>query len=118
MKILRQRWVRRIFSLCTGLMFLNMSFLMSGISFLSPENRQMIENVGKLVLNEEEKDSHGSETGTHDKTFDCFGEDIHTQQSSLFLIAHKLQHPTNDLLLHDGHAENVSPPPEFQQRPA
>ncbi len=76
MKILRQPWARRIFSLCTGLLFLNMSFLLSGISFLNPENRQMIENVGKLVLNEEEKDSH------------------------------------------DGHAEHVSPPPEFQQRPA
>ena len=115
MKILRQQWVRRIFSLCTGLMFLNITFLISGVSLLNPEDRQMIENVGKLVLNEEEKDAHGSQTGAHEKALVCLYEDVHMRQSSLFLIAEKLHHPTGDLLLHDGHAENVSPPPEFRE---
>lgn len=113
MKILRQQWARRIFSLFTGLMFLNMSFLLSGISLLYPDDRQMIENVGKLVLNEEEKDAHGSETGAHEKTFACFQEDLHMRASSLFLIAEKLHHPAEDLALRDGHSENFSPPPEF-----
>jgi hypothetical protein len=99
-------------------MFLNMSFLLSGVSLLCPENRQMIESVSKLMLNEEEKDSHGSETGTPDKKFDCFGADIHIQPSSLFLITDKLHHPADNLLLHDGHAQNASPPPEFRERPA
>lgn len=114
MKILRQQWTRRIFSLFTGLMFLNMSFLLSGISLLSPQDRQMIENASKLVLNEEEKDAHGSQAGAHEKTFACHGEDTHMRQSSLFLIAEKLHQPAEDLLLHDGHAKNFSPPPEVR----
>lgn len=112
MKILRNRTATRIFSLFTGLMFLNMSFFLTGISILSPEDKQLIENVGKLVLNEEEKDAHGTGTDTPLKVFPLLADGVMMRHSSLFLIAGKLHHDRELLLLHDGHAENFSPPPE------
>ncbi len=112
MKLLRNQTATGIFSLFTGLMFLNMSFFLSGISILYPEEKQLIENVGKLVVNEEERDAHGSGTDTPVKVFPLLTDGVVMWHSSLFLIAEKLHHELEDLLLHDGHAEYFSPPPE------
>lgn len=113
MRILRNRAATRIFSLFTGLMFLNMSFLLSGMSILNPEDKQLIENVRKVVLNEEERDAHGAGTDVPVKVFPLLADDVIMRHSSLFLIAAKLHHDGDVLLLHDGHAENFSPPPEI-----
>jgi hypothetical protein len=104
---------RRLFSLFAGVMFLNLSFFLSGISLLYPDNKQMVENVAKLVINEEEKDTHGSETDRDAKVFPLF----HDHMGHLYdarCVSEKLHPEMNDPSLPDGHAENFSPPPEFQ----
>ena len=114
MRLLRNPTVRRIFSVFTAVMFLNLSLFLSGISLLYPDNKQMVENVSKVVLNEEEKDSHGTETGSDEKAFPWFHEHFNAQQQAPYLITEKLHPESEDPSLPDGHSENFSPPPEFQ----
>ena len=114
MRILRNTTARRLFSLFTGLMFLNLSFFLSGISLLYPDNKQMVENVAKLVLNEEEKDTHGSESDKDAKGFPLFHEHLRHLHPTQCLMSEKLHPEAEDPSLSDGHSENFSPPPEFR----
>lgn len=113
MEILRNRTAIRIFSLSTVVIFLNMSFFLAGISLLTPENRQIIENVGNIVLNEEEREGHNSGTEVEAKLFPLFSDDVLLSHFSLFLTAEKLQRRAESAWLRDGHSENFSPPPDI-----
>ena len=86
MKFYRKQTVTRIFSLLTGLIFLNMSFFLAEVCLLDLKDRQMIENVCNLVLIagvEEERDAHSS-GDTPLKMFSMASE-LSLHHSSLFL---------------------------------
>lgn len=62
MEIIRTNIISRMVSLLTGLIFLNMSFVMVEVSVLKlDKDRQMIESIAKLIAgtNEEETDAFG-----------------------------------------------------------
>lgn len=115
MKIYRNQTTTRIFSLLTGVIFLNMSFFLAEVCLLEFKDKQMIENVCNLVLNgglEEERDAHTSGSDVPLKMFSMSGE-LSLHHSSLFLIAAKIHRDCEDHYLHADHSEIFSPPPEF-----
>ncbi|MBT1686548.1 hypothetical protein [Dawidia soli] len=63
MKVFRNQVVRRLATLFTGVVFLNMSFFLAEVSALKlTQNKKMVENIAKLVAgaaSEEEKDVFG-----------------------------------------------------------
>ncbi len=117
MTICRNRTVIRIFSLFTGVIFLNMSFFLAEVCMLDIKDRQMIENVANLVINgglEEERDAHSSGGDIPLKVFSIVsGLSLH--HSSLFLIASRSHREQEDHYLHADHSQIFSPPPEGQQ---
>ncbi len=116
MKISGNKTFLRIFSLFTGIVFLNMSFFLAEVCMLDLKDKQMIENVCNLILNgglEEERDGHGSGTDVPIKIFSLASGDLMLHHSSLFLIAVKMHQEMEDHYLHADHSEIFSPPPEF-----
>lgn len=114
MRIYRNQTVTRIFSLFTGVIFLNMSFFLAEVSMLELKDRQMIENICFLVLNgglEEERDAHGSGADIPLKMFSVGGE-LSLRHASLFLIAARVHRDSEDHYLHADHSETFSPPPD------
>lgn len=112
----RQKIAVRIFSLFTGVIFLNMSFFLAEMCMLDLEDEEMIENVCNLVINggmEEERDAHTSGSDVPIKVFSINSVDLLLRHSSLFLIATKVHQENEDHYLHADHSEIVSPPPEF-----
>lgn len=107
--------ITRIFSLLTGVVFLNMSFFLAEVCLLDIKDARMIENVRNLVLNgglEEERDAHSSGSDVALKMFSmATGLSLH--HSSVFLIASKIHQDSEDNYLHADHSEIFSPPPEF-----
>lgn len=113
MKFYRKQTVTRIFSLVTGLIFLNMSFFLAEVCLLELKDKQMIENVRNLVLNagvEEERDAHSSGDAPL-KMFSIAGE-LSLHHSSLFLIASRTHRDAEENYLHADHSKIFSPPPE------
>jgi hypothetical protein len=115
MKVIRYQPITRIFSLLTGVIFLNMSFFLVEVGVLDLKDKEMIENVCKLVLNgglEEERDGHGGGSDAPVKLLTFLNGDALLHHSSLFLIAAKIYQDSEDLYLHANHSEKYSPPPE------
>lgn len=115
MMSLRNGTVARIFSLFTGLVFLNMSFFLAEVCLLNFKDKDMVENICNLVLNgglEEERDGHGVGKDIPAKAF-TLSANLLLWHSSLFLIATKVHQESEDLYLHADHSEIISPPPEF-----
>lgn len=118
MKIFRNQTGTRIFSLITGVVFLNMSFFLAEVCMLEITDKQMIENVCNLVLNgglEEERDAHSGGSSGGDvalKMFSLTGDHLLLRHSSLFLIASKMQQDSEDHYRHTNHSQIFSPPPE------
>lgn len=116
MNALRNQAAARIFSLFTGVIFLNMSFFLAEVCMLEFNDDQMVENVCQLVLNagfEEERDSHSS--GSPDSALKVFGmtaDALLSRHSSLFLIANKMHQEFEDHYVPADHSEKFSPPPE------
>lgn len=116
MNMLRNQTTTRIFSLFTGVIFLNMSFFLAEVCMLDLKDRQMIENICQLVLNggfEEERDAHSSPSDAPLKVFSLVSADLLLRHSSLFLIASKMHQDSEDHYLHADHSETFSPPPEI-----
>lgn len=117
MTIYRDQTITRIFSLLTGVIFLNMSFFLVEISLLDIKDPRMIENVCNLVLNgglEEERDVHSTGGEVPVSVFSAASE-LSLRHSSVFLIASKIHRDSEDNYLHADHSEIFSPPPEFRQ---
>lgn len=115
MQMLRNHAVVRIFSLVTGLIFLNMSFFLAEVCMLNLKDKQMIENVCNLVINagmEEERDAHSTGADVSLKEIPFVAESLLLKHSSLFLIASKIHHEFEDHYLHADHSIKFSPPPE------
>lgn len=115
MKTLRNQTTTRVFSLFTGIIFLNMSFFLAEVCMLDIKDTQMIENICQLILNagvEEERDGHSSPTDAPLKVFSLLSEALLLRHSSLFLIASKMHEEFEDHYLHADHSQIFSPPPE------
>lgn len=119
MKIFRNQTGTRIFSLITGVVFLNMSFFLAEVCMLEIRDRQMIENICNLVLNgglEEERDAHSGGSSGSDvslKMFSLAGDHLLLHHSSLFLIASRMQQDADDHYRHANHSQIFSPPPDL-----
>ena len=116
MKMFRKSAITRIFSLVTGVIFLNMSFFLAEMCMLDLTDRQMVENVCNLVINgglEEERDAHANGGDIPVKEFSMASDDLLLRHTSLFLIASKIHQDCEDHYLHADHSETFSPPPEF-----
>gem|GEM_PF-1173975 len=116
MKPFRSHTVLKLFSLFTGVIFLNMGFFLAEVSMLDFKDKEMIENVRNLVVTgglEEERDSHSSGSDIPIKVFSLTSADLLLHHSSLFLIATRLHGDSEDHYLHADHSEIVSPPPEL-----
>ena len=115
MKVFRnKKGLVRAFSLFTGAIFLNMSFFLAEVRLLKITDKDIIENVCKLVLNgglEEERDAH---SGGSDAPVNVFSpaNDLHMWRSSLFLIGGKSHLDPAEHYLHADHSTIFSPPPE------
>ncbi len=121
MKLFSRNLFTKLFSLFTGVIFLNMSFFLAEVCLLDFQDKQMIENVSKLILNgglEEERDTHGASGLGADafKVLSIGSDDLLLRHSSLFLIAARTHSDNEDHYLHADYSEIVSPPPEFTVR--
>lgn len=115
MIMLKHKTGLRIFTLLTGIIFLNMSFFLAEVCMLDIKDKQMIENVANLVLNgglEEERDSHTTGGDAPIKMFSPGGA-LMLHHSSLFLIASKTYLEWIDHYLHADHSQKFSPPPDL-----
>ena len=116
MFIFRNQTATRLFSLVTGVIFLNMSFFLAEVCMLDLKDKQMIENVSNLVINgglEEERDAHTPGGDAPVKIYSITSGDLLMRHSSLFLIASRMHQESIDHYLHADHSEKFSPPPEF-----
>lgn len=124
MKLFGRNVFTKIFALATGLIFLNMSFFLAEVCLLDFQDKEMIENVSKLILNgglEEERDTHGATSGPGVDAFKVLsleGDSLLLKHSSLFLIAARTHSDNEDHYRHADHSEIVSPPPEYSVRVA
>lgn len=115
MNNLRQRAISRIFSLLTGVVFLNMSFFLAEVCLLDIQDKQMIENVAQLILNgglEEERDGHATTVDGGLKVFSLVSDALMLRHSSLFLIASRVHQEFIDHYTPSDHSEKFTPPPE------
>lgn len=106
----------RIFSLVTGVIFLNMSFFLAEVCMLNLKDKQMIKNVSNLVINgglEEERDAHTPGSDAPLKIYSVSSGDLLMRHSSLSLIASRMHHEFIVHYLHADHSEKFSPPPEL-----
>ncbi|MGC1241946.1 MAG: hypothetical protein WA874_10165 [Chryseosolibacter sp.] len=116
MEFFRKKTITRIFSLFTGVIFLNMSFFLAEVCMLDLKDKQMIENVCNLVINagmEEERDAHSTGADVSMKEIPFMAAGLLFKHSSLFLIACKVHVEFEDHYLHADHSIKFSPPPDL-----
>jgi hypothetical protein len=115
MNSFRQHYLTRVFSLLTGLVFLNMSFFLAEVSLLSLTNPEIIENVAKLISSsgfEEERDGETSGNDSSAKEVDLLFHQIQFHHSALFLITEKINRILEDHYPHEDYSLIFSPPPD------
>jgi hypothetical protein len=121
MKMFRQRYIRKMMILFTGITFLNMSFFLAEVTALKlNKSEKMIENIARLISGagfEEERDACG-ESSEGGGGYSFFKEvDLHSllisdHYNSLYLIAQKRNGLLDDPSGCSGYSETFSPPPE------
>ena len=116
MNSLRQHILTKIFTLITGVIFLNMSFFLAEVSMLKLTNKELVENVAKLISSsgfEEERDSETPGNDSSAKEVDILIHQIQIHHSALFLITIKIIRIMDDHYPHANYSLNFSPPPDF-----
>lgn len=115
MKLVRNETGLKAFTLFTGIIFLNMSFILAEFCSLELTDPQMIENVCNLILNggvEEEREGHGGAHDAPSKLFSPPTDQLLLRHASLFLLATKTGCDARENYLSANHAQKFSPPPE------
>jgi hypothetical protein len=115
MNCFRKNFFSKIAALITGLLFLNMSFLLAEIDLLEVSDRQILENIARLVSMgglEEERD--GDSQTEKDASIEDFiiphpGVSEQAKSSELKTEIHAL----DDLYRHANYSQTFSPPPDF-----
>jgi hypothetical protein len=114
MEILRQHFVSKVFSLFTGLIFLNMSFFLAEVTYLKFEKKELMENIAKLILNsgfEEERDCEpvGSDSS---KGIDLILQQAQIHHAASFLMSISTNRIVVDHYLHANHSLTFYTPPD------
>ena len=115
MNLVRQHFLAKTFALITGVLFLNMSFFALEVSMLKIANKQLAENVAKLISNsgfEEEKGGESSGNDSTAKEVDVLLNQLQIHQHSLYLLSVKINRTVDDHYLHANYALTFSPPPD------
>lgn len=116
MNLFRNQATTRIFCLINGIIFLNMSFFLAEVSLLGLADKQMVENICKLMLNgglEEERDGFSSGGDAPTKEFSLFSNESLLRHSAFYLITSKIYQVSEDYYPHANHSEKYSPPPDY-----
>ena len=120
MKFFRKKHIRKLMTVFTGIVFLNLSFFLAEVSALKigKDNKQLIENLVRIfsTVSEEEKDIN---TGESADTAASFAKEVdlhlteHTRHfNSEFIIILKVYADVYCQLSKSRFAETPSQPPE------
>lgn len=115
MNAIRQSYLTRVFSLLTGLVFLNMSFFLAEVSMLKYSKKELVE-IARLILNmgyEEERDGEPSVTDTLGKEVYLPLHQAQLHHTSSFLISTRATQTLVDHYRHANHSLIFFPPPDF-----
>jgi hypothetical protein len=114
MDIIRQHFLTKLFTVVTGLAFLNMSFFLAEVCLLKYNKSEMVE-IAKLILNtgfEEERDSESSGADSIAKEIDLLVHQAQIHTTSSFLMSINTNRTLVDHYLHANHSLTFSPPPD------
>jgi hypothetical protein len=115
MNIVRQHFLTKIFTLVTGLIFLNMSFFLAEVCLLKYNKTELVE-IAKLILNtgfEEERDGESSGADSLGKGIDLHMHQAKLHNTSSFLISISLNRTLVDHYRHANHSLDFFPPPDL-----
>ena len=115
MNSFRTKYFAKAFSVITGLLFLNMSFFLAEMAMLKVSDRQILENIVRLIATggfEEERD------GDTQNEIDTSLEDfliphLPTSEQSLLSLLTKVHQAPEDLYPHANYSQTFSPPPDL-----
>ncbi len=116
MNVFRQRYLAKTFSLITGVIFLNMSFFLAEVTLLKFSQKEIIENIAKLILNsgfEEERDCESSGGDTFGKEVDLHLQQVQIHYTSSFLMSIRVNRTLIDHYRHANHSSTFFPPPDL-----
>jgi hypothetical protein len=117
MNSFRKNNFSKVVALVTGLLFLNMSFLLTEIALLKVSDRQILENVARLISSggfEEERD--GDTQAEKDASIEDFiiPHSSIREQLKFSLLSKEILCP-EDLYPHANYSQTFSPPPDSFQ---
>lgn len=116
MNSFRQHFLAKVFTLITGVIFLNMSFFLAEVSMLKFTNQELVENIVKLISSsgfEEERDGETSCNDSSAKEVGILIHQIEIHHTALFLTTEKIIRIKDDHYPHANYALNFSPPPDI-----
>lgn len=116
MNSFRQHFLARVFTLVTGVIFLNMSFFLAEVTVLKFTNQELVENIAKLISSsgfEEERDGEASGNDSSAKEVDILIHHIQIHHTALFRVTEKIVRVIDDHYPHANYSLNFSPPPDF-----
>ena len=115
MPVFRNKYLRTLLTLMTGIIFLNMGFFLLEVRLLDlHKNRQLMENISRMVAGaafEEERDAGSSSAGFAEEEY-VAGHHAHNHQAKLFLISDNTSHLFEAGTCRLGYLKKFSPPPE------
>jgi hypothetical protein len=115
MNIIREHVLAKVFTLITGLIFLNMSFFLAEVALLKFEKKELVENIAKLIFNggfEEERECEGN-VDHIGKEVDLLMQQVEIHHACSFLVSVRSNQILVDHYLHANHSLTFSPPPDF-----
>lgn len=115
MRSIREHFLSKLLAFAAGLAFLNLSFFLAEVSLLKIEERELIENIAKLILNtgfEEEREGESSGENSIKEIIAMHQANIHGISSNL--ISTRINSVLVDHYRHANHSFTFSPPPDFQ----
>jgi hypothetical protein len=117
MQLFREKCLRWILTLFTGIIFLNMGFFLLEVRMLDlHKDRQLMENISKMLAGaafEEERDAGTNSTSVNIAEEEyTLGHQTSDHSGSYFLIAEKISHLLNDGTTGHGYLKQFCPPPE------
>lgn len=116
MRRFRNRFLRSVLTLITGLIFLNMGFFLIEVRMLGLYNdRQTMDNFSKMLAGaafEEERDSSGLSTNVVAGEY-LAGHHCSHHSANLFIIAERSSGLPHGGTCSHGHYKRFNPPPEI-----
>jgi hypothetical protein len=117
MKFFRDHFFGRLLGIVTGIVFLNLSFILTEVNFfeLKQKNSKLYEIIVKVVSGvgaEEEKDATGEKEASSEKEVNVFCLNQTLLSTDFYLITSGLHVTELNLKLLSGNSEIQTPPPK------